>query len=92
MELNYVTHERNDVAYMLGAPVFRHIFQVSQLYQHAAGLLNESSGLAHQDRSFNLCFLVRYPTLTPREELVISHGSGNSARALRSIKTFAILV
>lgn len=68
VEFNYVTHEAllleafksNIVGYMLGGSAFRYIIQVSQLYLHATGLLNENSGL--QDGSFNLCFLVRDPT------------------------------
>lgn len=67
VEFNYVTHEAllleafkgNIVGYMLGGSAFRYISQVSQLYLQ---FLNENSGLAHQDGSFNLCFLVRHPT------------------------------
>lgn len=70
MEFNYVTHEAlpleafksNTVAYMLTGSVFRYIIQVSQLHPRATGLLNENSGLAHQDGSFSFCLLVRYPT------------------------------
>lgn len=46
------------------------------------GLLSENNGLAHQDRSFNACFLVRY----------LTHGTGNPAHALCYIKILVVLV
>lgn len=52
MRLSYLkAFKSNIVGYMLGGSVFRYIIQVSRLYLHATGLLNENGALAHQDRS-----------------------------------------